>query len=160
MIDILDLRSLGYYKIRQGVLQQNVSKCYHFESTDRPCEKFNTLVNELKKDKKILDKEKYPWLEDNDVRKNMTDKEILDKYIDLDKSCLMKSEKREVRDMTYKYMDTFSLRDEIGTCWNIEIDIEITDKTPFFIRPYHVKEEDKKIIDKEMKRLCHLGILK
>ena len=29
-----------------------------------------------------------------------------------------------------------------------------------FIRPYHVKEEDKAIIDKEMKRLCYLGILK
>ena len=29
-----------------------------------------------------------------------------------------------------------------------------------FIRPYHVKEEDKKILDKEMKRLCYLGILK
>ena len=28
MLGILDLRSLGYYKIRQGVLQQNLSKCY------------------------------------------------------------------------------------------------------------------------------------
>ena len=33
------------------------------------------------------------------------------------------------------------------------------DKSPFFIRPYHVKE-DKNFIDKEMKHLCHLGILK
>ena len=32
LLDILDLRSLGYYKIKQGVLQQNLSKCYHFES--------------------------------------------------------------------------------------------------------------------------------
>ena len=48
MIDILDLRSLGYNKIRQGVLQQNFSKCYHFQSADRLCEEFNTLVNELK----------------------------------------------------------------------------------------------------------------
>ena len=29
----------------------------------------------------------------------------------------------------------------------------------FFIRPYHVIEEDKSILDKEMKRLCYLGIL-
>ena len=36
----------------------------------------------------------------------------------------------------------------------------MTDKSPFFIRPYHVKEEDKNFIDKEMKRLCYLGILK
>ena len=34
------------------------------------------------------------------------------------------------------------------------------DKSPFFIRPYHVKEEDKNFIDKEMKNLCYLGILK
>ena len=34
------------------------------------------------------------------------------------------------------------------------------DKSSFFIRPYHVKEEDKALIDKEMKRLCYLGILK
>ena len=54
----------------------------------------------------------------------------------------------------------FSLRDEIGTCQNIEVGIEVTDKSPFFIRPYHVREEDKKVIDKEMKHLCYLGILK
>ena len=181
MIGILDLRSLGYYKIRQGVLQQNVRKCHPFESADRLCEEFNTLVNELKKDKEMLDQEKYPWLEDSDERMYMTDKEILDKYIDLDNSCLTESEKREVTDMIYKYKDAFSLRDEIGTCPNIEIDIDITDKMPFFIRPYYVKEEDKRILDKEkrildkekrmldkekrtldkeMKRLCYLGILK
>ena len=74
MIGILDLRSLGYYKIRQGVLQQNLSNCYHFEPPDGLCEEFNTLVNELKKDKKISDKEKYPWLEDSDERKYMTKK--------------------------------------------------------------------------------------
>ena len=93
------------------------------------------------------------------MKESTQDKEILDKYIDLHKSCLTESEKREVRDMIYKYKDAFSLRDEIGTYPNIEIDIDVTDKTPFFIRPYHVKEE-KKILDKEMKRLCYLGILK
>ena len=57
-----------------------MSKCYHFESADRLCEEFNTLVNELKKDKKILAQEKYPSLENSDERKYMTDREILDKY--------------------------------------------------------------------------------
>ena len=47
--------------------------------------------------------------------------------------------------------EAFSLRDEIGTCPNIEVEIDVTDKSPFFIRPYHVKEEDKNFIDKEMK---------
>ena len=45
MIDILDLRSLGYYKIKQDVLQQNLSKHYHFESADVMCEQFNRFVN-------------------------------------------------------------------------------------------------------------------
>ena len=31
---------------------------------------------------------------------------------------------------------------------------------PFFIRPFHANEEDKIILDKEMKRQCYLGILK
>ena len=43
-IGILDLRSLGYYKIKQGVLQQNLNKYYHFEEANRVCEEFNKLV--------------------------------------------------------------------------------------------------------------------
>ena len=62
--------------------------------------------------------------------------------------------------MIYEYREAFSLRDEIGTYPNIEIDIDVTDKTPFFIRPYHVREEDKRILDKEMKRLCLFGNIK
>ena len=34
-IGILDLRSLGYYKIKQGVLQQNLNKYYQFEVADK-----------------------------------------------------------------------------------------------------------------------------
>ena len=62
--------------------------------------------------------------------------------------------------MLYRYKEAFSLRDEIGTYPDIEVEIDVVDTTPFFIRPYHVKEEDKQILDKEMKRLCHFGILK
>ena len=90
----------------------------------------------------------------------MSDKEILDIYVDLDKSCLTEEEKKHVMDMLHKYKDTFRIRDEIGTCPNIEVERDVTDKSPFFIRPYHIEELDKKILDKEMKRLCYLGILK
>ena len=45
-------------------------------------------------------------------------------------------------------------------CPNIEVNIEVTDNLPFFIQPYHVKEEDRAVLDKEMRRLCYLGILK
>ena len=78
------------------------------------------------------------------------DREILDKYINLDNSCLTKVEKTQFRDLLIKYKDAFSLRDEIGLCPNIEIEIDITDKSPFFIKPFHANEEDKMILDKEM----------
>ena len=61
----------------------------------------------------------------------MTDQEILNKYIDLENSCLTKGEKKEIMEMLYKYREAFSLRDEIGTCPNIEVEIDITDKSPF-----------------------------
>ena len=102
----------------------------------------------------------YPWLDPEDERRNMTDREILEKYVDLRNSCLNKEEKVKVMDMLFKYKEAFSLRDEIGTCPNIEVEIEVTDKSPFFIRPYHVREEDKAIINREMKRLCYMGSLK
>ena len=102
----------------------------------------------------------FPWLDSSEKRKYMSYREILRKYINLDNTCLTEEEKEEVMNMLYKYKQVFSLRDEIGTCPNIKVGIEVTDKSPFFIRPYHVREEDKKVIDKEMKHLCYLGILK
>ena len=60
-------------------------------------------------------------------------------------------------DMLYRHREAFSVRDEIGTCPNIEVEIDVMDKSPFFIRPYHVREEEKALIDKEMKWLCYMG---
>ena len=85
----------------------------------------------------------------------MTDKEILDKCIDLDSSCLTKQEKQKLRNLIHDYKDVFSLRDEIGMCPNIIVEVDVTDNSPFFIRPFHAKEEVKAILDKEMKRLCY-----
>ena len=141
------------------MLQKHLGKNYHFELAEDVCAQFNRFVNLLKKEEENP-KEKYSWLDDKDERKYMTDKEILEKYINLDNSCLTKAEKKEVRELIYKYKDAFSLRDEIGTCPNIEVEIDVTDKFPFFIRPFHAKEEDRNILDRKMKRLCYLGILK
>ena len=123
------------------------------------CDQFNNLINTLKKEEKLETGEKYPWLDKSDERKYMSDREILAKYINLDNTCLTEEEKKEVMDMLYKYKEAFSLRNEIGTFPNVEVGIYVTDKSPFFIRPNHVREEDKKVIDKEMKYLCYLGIL-
>ena len=51
-LGILDHRSLVYYKIQQGVLQQNLSKIYAFESAENVCNQFNNLINTLKKEEK------------------------------------------------------------------------------------------------------------
>ena len=69
----------------------------------------------------------------------MRDREILDKYINMDKLCLTRKEKEEVRDLLYEYKDAFSLRDEIGTCPNIEVGVDVVDKSLFFIRPYKLE---------------------
>ena len=73
-------------------------------------------MNTLKKEREQkLPEDKYPWLDPDDHRRHMTDREILEKYIYLNNSCLGKEEKIKVMDMLYKYKETFSLRDEIGS---------------------------------------------
>ena len=159
MMGVVDLRLLCFYKIKQEVLQEHLSRHYHFELADDVCDQYNRLVNLMRKEEEKSEG-KFLWLDDTDERKHMTDREILDKYINLDNSCLTKAEKEQVRDLLYQYKYAFSLRDEIGLCPNIEIEIDVTDKSPFFIRPFHANEDDKVILDKEMKQLCYLGILK
>ena len=119
VVGIVDLRSLEYSKIKQAVLQQYSSHCYHLESAESVCDQYNRLINTLRKEDqeaRVFGKDKSPWLDDSDERKHMTDMEILDKSIDLDISCLTRWEKKKVRRLIYKYKDTFRLRDEIGTC--------------------------------------------
>ena len=77
MLGILDLKSIGCYKIKQGIFQQNLSKYYRFESAEVLCEQFHELINTLKKEKEEM-KDKYPWLEQDYERRNMSDKEILE----------------------------------------------------------------------------------
>ena len=80
MLGVVDLRSLGYYKIKQGVLQQNLRCMYHFESANTVRDQFNRLINTLrKKEEETCNTDKYPWLDDSDERKHMTDREILAK---------------------------------------------------------------------------------
>ena len=90
-------------------------------------------MEEKRQEEKTRSKERYPWLDNADERKYITDEEILDKYINLEDSCLTEQERGQVMELLYEYKDIFSLRDEIGTCPNIEVNIEVTDSSPFFI---------------------------
>ena len=44
---ILDLRSLGYYKIQQGLLQQNLSRFYEFKSAEKVCNNNHIIIIHL-----------------------------------------------------------------------------------------------------------------
>ena len=124
------------------------------------------LVDRIKtseKDTNIVpdkDEDPYPWLVPEDPRRNMTDKEILEKFVDLSDSDLTKKKKEQLYKVLLKYKAAFSLRDEIGLCPNMEVELELTDTSPFFIRPFPIKESEKEVVDKEMRKGCLLGILK
>ena len=114
------------------------------------------------KEQNIQDNEKkdlYPWLDKDDLRREMTDEEILDKYIDLSNSDLTLDEKETLMKTIKEHKQAFSLRDEIGQCPNIKIDIAVIDDSPFFVRPFPIHEEDKPIMDSYMAKLVSLGIL-
>ena len=102
--------------------------------------------------------DKYPWLDPDDIRRNMTDKEILRMKLNFKDSILDEKQKEEFLMRVEQFTDVFSLRDEIGTCPFIEVHLKLKDETPFFVRPYPMREEQKRVIQKEMDRLEHLGI--
>ena len=79
--------------------------------------------------------------------------------LNLKDSILNEKEKEEFLMKVEQFTDVFSLRDEIGTCPFIDVHLKLKDKTPFFVRPYPMREEQKKVIQKEMDRLEHLGII-
>ena len=67
MLGIVDLRLSDYHKIKQGILQQNLSKYYRFERTDTLCEYFNNFINTMKKEREQKElEESYPFLDPSD----------------------------------------------------------------------------------------------
>ena len=59
MVGIIDLRSLGFYNIKQGILQQNLSRYYRFEKAEKLCKYFNKFVNTLKKEREQKSPKKH-----------------------------------------------------------------------------------------------------
>ena len=76
----------------------------------------------------------YPWLDSEDPRRHMNDEEILWKYIDLKNSTLNEDGRAELMDIIIKHKKAFSLRDEIGECPNIKIDIDVIDDSPLLCK--------------------------
>ena len=80
----------------------------------------------------------YLWLDSDDQRRKMTDGEILKKYVDL--TDLTETQRKELVKIVIKYKKAFSLRDEIGRCPKLEVELKFNDKRPFFIKPYSCTE--------------------
>ena len=73
-------------------------------NTATPSYQFNRLINTLRKEEeKTNSTDRYPWLDDSDERKCMADREILDKYIYLENSYLIRWAKQKVRNLIYEY---------------------------------------------------------
>ena len=60
--------------------------------TDVICEQFNKFKNTLKKGEEET-KNKYPWLDQGNERRNMSDREILDKYANCEKKLICQIQK-------------------------------------------------------------------
>ena len=157
-IGILDLRSVGYFKMYhyQQVRKdpkEHLDDYHKMSRTNR--EEGCSARSQNNQD----NTDKYPWLAKDDQRRYQTDAEILYEKIDLKDSALTKKEKAKLMKMILKYRDAFSLRDEMGECPNLVADIKVIDESPFFVRPFPLSETDKPFMDQQMERLVSLGIL-
>ena len=158
-IEFLHRQEMAYFDARsKGLVQTNNSKHFRidqylhdrmtpatlrptplaYEKPIHPTEMPHiTTCTELPVDntnKSTLD-DKYPWLDSDDIRRNITDKEILCMKLNLKDSVLDEKGKEEFLMKVEQFTDVFSLRDEIGTCPFIEVHLKLKDETPFFVRP-------------------------
>ena len=131
---------LAYEKPMHSTEMPHITTC-----TELPVDDINKSTSD----------DKYPWLNPDDIRRNMTDTEILQMKLNLKDSVLDEKGKEEFLTNVEQFMDIFSFRDEIGTCPFIEVHLKLKDEMPFFVRPYAMREAQKKVIQKEMDRLEH-----
>ena len=174
-IGILDLRSVGYFKVSYQKLitmaeSRQTFKMYHCQQVRKDPKEHLDEYHKMsrasrderhsKASQSIQDNtDKYPWLAKDDPRRHQTDAEILYEKIDLKDSALTEKEKAKLMKMIWKYRDAFSLRGEIGECPNLVADIKVIDESPFFVKPFPLSETDKPFMDQQMERLVSLGIL-
>ena len=168
-IGIVDLRSAGYFHVSRDDIQHRriyqLDEIHNMLEVLSDEETLDVIQEGLKvikpPDPKPKEKDPYPWLPQDDERRTMSDRQLIEKYVDLSESELTSKEKSEFQDMMFKYRKAFSLRDEIGLASMPPIELQLTNKDPFFIRPYPItSEEQRKFIDEQMRKGCLLGYLK
>ena len=129
-VGILDLRSIGYFKVGYQKMvnmaeSSKTFKVYHYQQVK--CET-KTEVDQYMKMTRRYSSEKgkgfqnsveqkdpqqksdpYPWLADDDPRRYQSDEEIMYEKIDLSNSALSRKEKAKLMKMLIQYRDAFSL---------------------------------------------------
>ena len=168
-IGILDLRSVGYFKVSYQKLitmaeSRQTFTIHHYQQVRKDPKEHLDEYHKMsrasrderysKRSHNIQDNtDRYPWLAKDDPRRYQTDAEILYQKIDLKDSALTKKEKAKLVKMILKYRDAFSLIDGIGECPNLVADIKVIDESPFFVRPFPLSETDKPFMDQQMETL-------
>ena len=178
-VGILDLRSIGYFKVDYQKMvklaeSSKAFKLYHYQQVKHETktevdqymrmtrryssEKGKGFQNKVEQIDPQQKSDPFPWLADDDPRRYQSDEEIMYEKIDLFYSALSRKETTKLMKMLIKYRDAFSLRDEIGKCPNLEADIKVIDESLFFVIPFPISESDEPFKDKQMERLVSLGI--
>ena len=93
---IVDIRSLGYYTIRHCVLEYNLSSDFTFANFNKLASAYEDMKiakakwrmkekakgsNSDPRKVKVDLEDSYPWLPKDDPRRNMSDEEILRKFL-------------------------------------------------------------------------------
>ena len=118
-----------------------------------------TCINNQMSNIQATNLRKYPHLSPDDPDSSLTVSDIIRRDIKLDKCVLNHGQKQDFHEILEQNSEAFSLYGEIGTCPNFQVDIHLTDTSPFYVRPYPVTDENKALIDKELTKLVKLGIL-
>ena len=87
-------------------------------------------------------------------------RELLESTIDFTEACITDRQKQALYKILLNYRENFSLRDENRLYPNMEVKLKLKDKTPFYIRPFPIKEKESIIVDSKMRKGCLLGILR
>ena len=70
---MVDLRSIGYYKLKQSIICSHFKNYYEFKPLQMLCEEFHKLTNTLKR----VEQQSTglnPWLAKVDERRNLTER--------------------------------------------------------------------------------------
>ena len=138
---VIDLRSAGYFNITRDSIQRYLHERFislsEEESQDylslmhtindktpqkngrldiwkTPIDEIEKSPRESKYSKDNTKKDPYPWLDENDPRRHITEKEIFERTIDLSEACVTEMQKQTLHKIPLKFSASFSLGHGIG----------------------------------------------